>query len=152
MMEHAKETNMKILIVEDDPDFAALLALLLKSDGYSVFHASDGPQAYRAVRQVLPDLITLDIHMPRESGALFYRKLRADADFRETPVVVITGLTRGKREVELTIKSFLEVRGTIPPADYVEKHEVSKRLLDTVARVLASRAASGEEAGAGSAR
>jgi CheY-like chemotaxis protein len=70
--------------------------------------------------------------MPRKSGVLFYRQLKSDPKFREIPVVVVTGLTRGDRDTELVVRTFLEVEHVPPPVAYLEKPVSAGEFLETV--------------------
>lgn len=124
-----------VLIVEDEPDFAALLRSILTQAGYTVATAYNCEDALNVVRKHRPDVITLDIHMPRKSGALFYRKLMSDASFREIPVVVVTGLTLDK-EMGTIIRSLMETDRIPHPAAYVEKPVDGACLLSTIEDVL----------------
>jgi CheY-like chemotaxis protein len=132
-----------VLIVEDEPDFAALLASILIKAGYSVATAYNCENALLQVRNARPDLITLDIQMPRKSGAFFYRKLKADERLRDIPVVVVTGLTADK-EMETLIRRFLDPDDVPHPEAYVEKPIDGPSFLRTLEGVLSvSRSASG---------
>ena len=124
-----------VLIVEDETDFSALLRSILTQAGYTVATAYNCEDALDAVRKHRPDVITLDIHMPRKSGALFYRKLMADASFREIPVIVVTGLTLDK-EMGTIIRSLMETDHIPHPAAYVEKPVDGAHLLSTIEDVL----------------
>ena len=97
-----------VLIVEDEPDFAALLQSILVKAGYTVETAYNGEDALSCVRRTRPDVITLDMQMPRESGAMFYRKLKKDEKLRNIPVVVVTGVTRGDQDMKTLVRSLLE--------------------------------------------
>ncbi|MBI3564176.1 MAG: response regulator, partial [Elusimicrobia bacterium] len=68
----------RILIVEDDPDIAVNLAHLLISKGYEVTHAADGADALSHARKEVPDLILLDVMLPRMSGHDVCKILRAE--------------------------------------------------------------------------
>lgn len=91
MSKHAKRT---ILVVDDDPDFVAYLRTIFEEAGHFVTTAHDGEEALKHVERSPPDLVTLDINMPRKSGVLFYRQMKAsvDAGLRSIPVIVITGM------------------------------------------------------------
>ena len=128
-----------ILVVEDEADFAAFLADCLREDGWFVDVALNADRALEKIAQSIPDVITLDIQMPRESGLLFFRRLRSMARFRDIPVVVVTGLTADDREMDQTVHTFLERDGIRPPSAYLEKPVDSKRLRETVASVLSDR-------------
>ncbi len=66
--------NKHLLIVEDELDFAGLIEAVLRSDGYSTTVSLNGEDALEQARYWPPDLVTLDIEMPRKSGLFFYRK------------------------------------------------------------------------------
>ena len=127
-----------VLVVEDEPDFAALLRSILVKAGYTVAMTYNADEAFSQVHEVRPDLITLDIQMPGKSGALFYRKLKADEVFRDIPVIVVTGLTRDDQDMASVIRSFLETENIPHPEAYVEKPVDGPRLLGTIQDVLGS--------------
>lgn len=84
--------NAKILVVEDQPDIQMTLRLSLEVDGYDVSLASDAAEAIAALDRSTPDLMLLDITLPRTSGWELLTKLRADPRFESLPVVVLTAL------------------------------------------------------------
>jgi CheY-like chemotaxis protein len=127
-----EDALVRALVVEDDPDYAALLAGMLQDAGYSVRTALDGECALKEVRAQRPDVITLDIQMPRKSGLLFYRQLKSNPEFRAIPVVVVTGITRDDRDTEVFVHTFLEVEHLPSPAAYIEKPVGADELLGTV--------------------
>jgi len=80
-----------ILVAEDDPDLQSLLRHALESDGYAVYIAADGQEALDQYDALSPDLLVLDIMMPRLSGFEVLRELRGDAAHRQdVPVLVLT--------------------------------------------------------------
>ena len=125
-----------VLIVEDEPDFAALLQSILVRAGYTVATAHDVDAALSQAHDVTPDLITLDIQMPKKSGALFYRQLRSSESLRDVPVVVVTGLTHDDPTMGSVLRVFLEPGDESGPAAYVEKPVDATAFLDTVESVL----------------
>ena len=133
------ETKKRALIVEDDADFANLIETILKEQGFATSVSFNGEDALDQLRYSPPDLVTLDIEMPRKSGLFFYRKMKSDPACRHIPVIVITGLTRDDKDVENLILSFLEVQHIPSPAAYVEKPFRAKQLIDTVNRVCAAQ-------------
>jgi CheY-like chemotaxis protein len=86
----------KILIVDDDPVIVKYLSSLFENNGYEVDVASDGVEGAERVKESRPDLITLDLDMPREWGPRFYRKLTKSKELKEIPVIVISGLPSSK--------------------------------------------------------
>lgn len=129
-------TTKHVLVVEDEPDFAALLRSILERGGYAVATAYNSDEALAAVKHEKPDLITLDIQMPRKSGVLFYRQLKSDGEFRHIPVVVVTGVTRDDKYMETLVHTLLEPDNLPHPAAYVDKPVDGARFLETIQEVL----------------
>jgi len=77
----------KVLIVEDDPETVELVSLYLRRDGYQVLSASDGLEGLRLAREAQPDLVILDLMLPRLDGMQVGRILREEAD---VPIIMLT--------------------------------------------------------------
>jgi CheY-like chemotaxis protein len=84
--------NKKILIVDDEEDIITFLETFLQNEGYVTKTAMNGIEAYEAVKEAKPDLITLDLQMPKNTGTDFFRKIRHHKEYRDIPVIVISGL------------------------------------------------------------
>lgn len=82
--------NGGILLVEDDDNVAKIYRIVLESKGHTVRHAGDGVAALEEVRKGRPDLVLLDVMMPRMNGILFLQSLRAQTDMRDVPVVILS--------------------------------------------------------------
>lgn len=86
----AAHPSHKVLLIEDDPDIRAIIADVLSSDGYSVDEAGDGLEGLQLARERHPDVILLDLMMPRMDGWAFREAQRADEDLAGIPVVVVS--------------------------------------------------------------
>jgi len=86
--------NGKILVVEDFADSRELLSLLLKRSGYEVFEACDGEEALKKAADIHPDLIVMDISMPRMDGLETTTHLKSNAQTKNIPVVIMTAHTQ----------------------------------------------------------
>jgi DNA-binding response OmpR family regulator len=86
--------NKKILIVDDSPTAILWQRMILEEDKYAIVVATDGEEGIRVARAERPDLVLLDVMMPRMSGFDALRALRADDDLRDTPIIMVT--TRGE--------------------------------------------------------
>lgn len=92
----------RILIADDEPAIAASLEFLLKRDGYSTKIACDGEEAMMSARKFMPDLIVLDLMLPRLSGLEVCRALRADPQLAQIKILMLsarggtTDLERGR--------------------------------------------------------
>jgi len=82
----------KILIIDDDPVVVKYLRAVFSDNGYETCSATSSMEGLEVVRREKPDLITLDLQMPGEWGPRFYRKLRQDKEFKNIPVIVVTGI------------------------------------------------------------
>ena len=83
----------KILVVDDEPNIREVVSLYLRRDGHSVIPAADGEEALRLYRQSQPDLVVLDLMLPKVSGLEVCRRIQAD---ERVPVVMLTA--RGEEE------------------------------------------------------
>jgi signal transduction histidine kinase/DNA-binding response OmpR family regulator/HAMP domain-containing protein len=82
-----------VLVVDDDPAARDLLTANLKGSGYRLLHAANGDEALNLARVARPDAITLDVMMPKPDGWEVLSALKADADLRDIPVVIVTVLS-----------------------------------------------------------
>lgn len=82
--------NRQILLVEDDPDQRRLLERSLAALGWRVITAADGEAGVAAARTARPDVIVLDVMMPRLNGYQACRRLRADPDTAHIPIIMAT--------------------------------------------------------------
>ncbi len=80
----------KVLVADDKATSRELVRTVLEKCGYEVFEAADGTEALQRAREVQPDLIILDLHMPGLGGIGVVRELRLDAQFASTPIMALT--------------------------------------------------------------
>lgn len=81
-----------ILVVDDDPDLVETLAMMLESKGCEIGKAYDGVEGEESIRERRPDLVILDIMMPRKDGYVLCAELKADEKTRDIPVVLLTAV------------------------------------------------------------
>ena len=84
----------KILVVDDEPDFVEFLSIRLKSSGYDVISASDGESGLKKAQKEKPDLIILDILMPKINGFELCKRLKENEFTKDMPVIMLTALAR----------------------------------------------------------
>lgn len=82
----------KVLIADDEPDILEIISYNLQLHGYTVFTAKDGEHAIRLAQEVHPDLIILDIMMPKKNGIEVCKHLRTQPEFQDTIIVFLTAL------------------------------------------------------------
>lgn len=84
----------KVLVVEDEPNIVDSLSFLMKQAGFDVRIARDGDAAMRMIESDLPDLVLLDVMMPRRDGYDVCRAIRSNPDWRDMRVVMLTAKGR----------------------------------------------------------
>ena len=120
----------KILIIDDEQDMRLYLGTLFRKAGYQTAEAENGLVGVDKARSFKPDLITLDLLMPRRSGMKAYDELRTSPDTKEIPIVVLTGVTQKEDH-------FGDGQGRLPhPEAVVEKPIQRKAFLRTISEVL----------------
>ncbi|HKN39738.1 MAG TPA: response regulator, partial [Acidimicrobiia bacterium] len=87
----ARGTHGRVLVVEDEPDVAELIRYNLTREGYEVVVASNGADALKTARELLPAVILLDIMVPQLNGWEVCRRLKQEADTSAIPVIMVTG-------------------------------------------------------------
>ena len=84
-------TDMRALVVDDDPTQRSLMTATLKKAGFSVFEASNGKEALEQLSVANPSIVLLDVEMPEMDGFAACEAIRALPDFRDTPILMVTG-------------------------------------------------------------
>lgn len=126
----------KILIVEDEDDVIEFVSTVLRENGFSTVIARNGEEALEIIIEDRPDLVIMDILMPKQSGIRMYRKLKTTEALKQIPVVIYSGIAR--RTYLRTQAAREEIEGeTVPePEAYVEKPAKPEYLADIVKKIL----------------
>ena len=128
------ETSAKILVVDDDPDMRDTLQMILESGGYTVVMAEDGQRCLAKLKEEQPDLLILDLLMPRMDGFEVCKALKDPryAKYANVPIIILSSVQEGvsQRRYELETGVQLDVD------DYVEKPIESSVLLERVGKIM----------------
>ena len=119
-------SKLRVLLVDDDVEIVESMRYVLEADGFQVLVAHDGNQGLALAEKTTPDLLILDMMMPKRSGFLVLEKLRRLRD-TPLPVIMITG-NEGSRH-----KAYAELLGV---SDYIRKPFAMDRLLAAVQSLL----------------
>ena len=84
----------KVLIVDDEPNIVISLEFLMKREGFEVFVASDGEAALQQIATQMPDLVLLDVMLPKRNGFEVCQQIRANADWQAMKVIMLTAKGR----------------------------------------------------------
>ena len=122
--------NKTILVVDDEPDVLKYLETIFLDNGFDVITAVNGKECFEKANSEKPDLITLDISMPAESGVRAFRDLQENEATVNIPVIIITGISS-------EFKRFISSRKHVsPPIDYFEKPIDREKLIEKVKEIL----------------
>jgi len=119
----------KILIIEDYKNIVEILTMRLSSMGYAVISAKDGQEGLTLARKEKPDLIVLDVTLPKINGYKISRLLKFDTKYKDIPIIMLTS-----RETKLDEQTGLETGADV----YIYKSDRTGKLLKTIRHFLDS--------------
>lgn len=126
----------KVLVVDDELDIRTFIGTLLETNGYKAILANDGETGYCLAKEKCPDLVVLDVMMPKESGIKMYRQLRTDPTLGKIPVIMVSGIAK---------KTFLHSQSVLndytgqvvpEPDAYIEKPPEAEELLAHISALI----------------
>ena len=117
----------KILIVDDEADIIEILQFVLESNGYECITAFDGEEGLKLAREANPDLIILDVMMPKMNGYKISRLLKYDAKYKNIPILMLTARSQD------TDKALGEETGA---DEYITKPFQIENIFETVNKYL----------------
>jgi two-component system, OmpR family, phosphate regulon response regulator PhoB len=127
----------KVLTVDDDPDIISFVVTVLEENDYIPLKANNGEEGLAKIRQEEPDLVILDVLMPRQSGIKMYRELKTDDSLKNIPVIILSGITR--RTFLRSQEALTEFGGqNVPePEGYMEKPVEPEELAEMIQKIIA---------------
>jgi CheY-like chemotaxis protein len=140
----ATASQKRILVVDDEPDVRNFLAACIEDAGFQVETARDGEEALEKIAANPPDLMTLDMVMPRKSGINVIRTLRQDERHTNLPVIVITAHARDEFGSD-DFKDFNAFASGLRPRYTMEKPVTPEKLVKAIGDILDVNVESGLE-------
>lgn len=122
----------RILLVEDEASLIELLDLVLSNCGYKISSVTDGSQVLDRVRQEKPDLIILDIMLPKLNGFEVCQRIKTDPELKHIPILILSALVQ-KGEIELGIRMGADI--------YVTKPFQNSHLIEAIETLLRRKGA-----------
>ena len=128
--------SKKVLVVDDDPDVRLFSVTVLVENGYTPLEAEDGEAGLKMIKEEKPDLVILDVLMPRQSGVRLYRELKTAKALKDVKVIILSGIA--KKTFLRSQKALTEFGGSeIPePEIYLEKPVEPDELAEVIKKVL----------------
>lgn len=124
--------NPYILVVDDDPDLVETVAMMLESKGCDVGRAYDGVEGEESIKERRPDLIILDVMMPRKDGYVLCGELKSRDETREIPVVLLTAVGEAVPTTKYTHADGMSTEAD----DYIAKPIDTQGLWEVVSALL----------------
>jgi len=128
--------SKKVMIIDDEPDIRAYLMAVLEDEGYETCTIEANESILDAVKKMKPDLIILDIMMPRRSGVSVYKELRASDATKRIPVVLISGMPAAKQFVDEEFRKLVDNEAIPLPDGFVEKPIKLPVLVEAIKKLL----------------
>jgi len=128
--------SRRVLTVDDDSDITMFVKTVLEENGYTPLVARNGEAGLSMARDEAPDLIILDVLMPKQSGIRMYRELKRDESLKNIPVIILSGIA--KRTFLRSQEALTEFGDEpIPEPDvYIEKPVEPTELAETVSDLI----------------
>ena len=121
-----------VLIVDDDPDMVETVGMMLESKGYEVGKAYDGIEGEESIRTRKPDLVVLDVMMPRKNGYVLCAELKKKQETKDIPIILLTAVGEA-----VTSTSYSHADGKATQAeDYIPKPVDVQVLVDSIERLV----------------
>jgi twitching motility two-component system response regulator PilH len=128
--------SKKVLVVDDDPDVRLFSVTVLEENGYTPLEAENGEEGLKIIKAEKPDLVLLDILMPRQSGIRLYRELKTTKSLKDINVIVLSGVA--KKTFLRSQRALTDFGGAeVPePEIYLEKPVEPEELAEVLKKVL----------------
>jgi twitching motility two-component system response regulator PilH len=128
----------KVLAVDDDPDIATSVETVIEETGYIPLTAKNGEEGLTKVKEEKPDLVIMDVLMPKQSGIKMYRELKNDETLKNIPVIIHSGIAK---RTFLRSQEALTEFGDEPvpePDAYLEKPVEPEEMAEMIKKLIGS--------------
>jgi two-component system, OmpR family, phosphate regulon response regulator PhoB len=125
-----------VIAVDDEMEAREFVSTVLEEHGYIPILAKNGEEAMDLIRKNRPDLVIMDILMPKQSGIKMYRELKQSESFKNLPVIVYSGIPRRTLLRAQTALSETTGESVAEPEAYLEKPVTPQRLAETIKKIL----------------
>lgn len=131
----------RILVVDDELDMRVFLSTLLETSGYRPIVAEDGADGLDKAKKVKPELIILDVMMPKMAGTEIYQQLKTDDELKDIPVIVLSAISEKTFFHSQNMLSTYLGRNIPPPEAYIEKPPEAEDILQRTNELLSTPSA-----------
>ncbi len=129
-------TKKKILVVDDELDMRTFVCSLLGTCGYKTIVATNGLEGIQKARKAKPELIILDVMMPKEGGVQMYRELKTDNELKHIPVIMLSGIAKKTFFHSQNVLNTYMGQAVPEPEVYIEKPPESEEIIQWAESLL----------------
>ena len=126
----------KVLIIDDEKDMRVYLEALFRKEGFETASAENGDEGLWLAEANRPDLITLDILMPKKSGIAFYQEYKLDDSFKDIPAIFISAFSLARDFHSRSFRKLIPDERVPEPAAYIEKPVKVDKLLEVIEHTI----------------
>jgi DNA-binding response OmpR family regulator len=126
----------KILFVDDELDMRIFLSTVLKTEGYEAVAARNAIEGIQKARDIVPDLVIMDVMMPQAGGVTLFQEIKKDDQLKHVPVIMLTGVSEKAFSHHLKMLNIRADDSLPPPDAYLEKPLDPAKLVETIERLL----------------
>ena len=136
MGDREETMSKKVLVVDDDPDVRVFNTTVVEEYGYTPLEAENGEEGLKMIKKHKPDLVILDVMMPRQSGIRLYRELKTEKSLKDINVILLSGIA--EKTFLRSQKALTEFGGSeVPePEIYLEKPVEPEELGEVIKKIL----------------
>ncbi len=129
-------SKKKILVVDDELDMRVFVSTLLETSGYKPHVATHGLEGLQKAREIRPDLIIMDVMMPKQGGIQMYREIKTDDELKHIPVIILSGIAKKTFFHSQNVLDSYKGQSVPEPEAYIEKPPESDELIQCIENLL----------------
>jgi len=126
----------KILVVDDEPDIITYLDVLLENNGYRMLQARSAQEAFSVLKMIKPDLICLDIMLPKKSGLALYCDLKLDEDLKDIPTIFMSAFSLARDFQGKGFRNLIPDPRVPEPEAFMEKPVKAEKLIEIIKQTI----------------
>jgi CheY-like chemotaxis protein len=130
-------SKKKIMVVDDELDMRVFVSTLLETSGYKPYVATHGLEGIQKAKELKPDLIIMDVMMPKQGGVQMYREIKTDDNLKHTPVIILSGIAKKTFFHSQNVLDSYKGQSVPEPEAYIEKPPESDELIQCIENLLA---------------